>query len=91
MSRSMQVHAGLVVFSLVAAIGLFSLASRSYPDGILGVLQDLLQILFVLPYLVGSVLGGNAHSPSGIGFFGGLFIEVYALTFICWRLIDRLR
>jgi Na+/proline symporter len=92
MSSRTQLHSGLIALSLVVATALFALISEYRPDGVLGTLQNALQFLFVIPYVVGIVLGGTTtHNSNAAGVFLGLFVEVYILTIIGWRIVRSIK
>jgi hypothetical protein len=86
-----SVHFALLAGSLIIAGALLSLASSFRHDGILGALQEALSVLFVAPYVLGIVFGGNPHSPSTVGVFLGLFAEIYVLGLLIWWTVRRWR
>lgn len=91
MSGKSAIHFAVVAGSLVVAWALYSLASTFRPDGFLGELQTALGFLFVVPYLLGIVFGGTAHSPGAAGVFLGLFVETYVLALLIWWIARRWR
>jgi hypothetical protein len=85
-------HAAVVALSVVIAALLYWVSSEYRSEGILGALQDSSQFVFVVPYIVGAVLGSNVHNPNAIVFFIALVVEVYAaimLTLLVVRVARR--
>jgi hypothetical protein len=65
------------------------LAAEYRPEGFLGVLQDALAPIDVVPFLMaGGLGGGNVHAPMGGFFFAGVFVEAYLIVLaVLWLLI----
>ena len=76
------------VAALVLAVLLYWLAADDRA-GSLGMLQQSLAFFFVLPYIVGAVVAGNAHDPNSLAFFVALLVEVYAVIALASALVRR--
>ena len=80
---------------LRAAVAAFVVAALLYwlaaddRAGSLGMLQQALAFFFVVPYIVGAVVAGNAHDPNSIAFFLALLVEVYAVIALASALVRR--
>ena len=73
-------HVVMIAISVAIASSLLWLGAEYRPDGLLAVLRDALQPVYVFPYLLGVVLGGNAHAPRVDAVFAGLLIEAYLVA-----------
>jgi uncharacterized membrane-anchored protein len=78
----------LLAIAVVLSAALYWLAS-DFRNGLLGTVQDTLELLFVPAYLIGALLSDNVHSPSGIGFFVGLLVQSYLIALVVALFIRR--
>ena len=81
MSSTSKHQLVVLAVSTVLAVALFWLASE-FREGFLGSVQEALALLFAPAYIIGVLFGGNAHSPSAIGFFLGLLVESYFIVLV---------
>jgi hypothetical protein len=81
----------LVLLAVAAALAamLHWLAS-DFRTGLLGEIQDAMSLLFGPAYVLGALLSGNVHAPSGVGFFLGLLVQSYLLVLVMAFVFRRL-
>jgi hypothetical protein len=76
------------VAAFLLASALYWLSIEHRPEGILGVLQEILAPIYLVPFILAGVLGGNVHAPSGGFFFVCLFFEAFLIVLaVLWLLI----
>jgi hypothetical protein len=83
-------HIIVIASALGAAVFVYWLSDEFRPDGVLGTLQVWLQFAIVIPYIVGSVIGGNPHIPNSLVFFVALFVQFWFLfAVIRWIVLRK--
>jgi hypothetical protein len=80
-----------VFLALAAASGAYWLSSDFHPDGILGMLQRLMQPFMFFPYMAGVIFGGNAHSPNELALAATLFVQFLVVFAVLFRIFGRNR
>ena len=88
---SSRVKHQIILLAIAVALSamLYWLAS-DFREGLLGTIQDALSLLFAPAYIIGALISGNVHSPSGVGFFLGLMVQSYLVVLVVSYLIRRL-
>ena len=72
------------------AICVYWLSSDYRPEGILGALQVFFKFTVIIPYLVGAIIGNNAHNPNDVAFLISLFIQFYLITIFISIIVRRI-
>jgi len=88
---SSRVKHQIILLAIAVALSamLYWLAS-DFREGFLGTIQDALGLLFAPAYIIGALISGNVHSPSGFGFFLGLLVQSYLVALVVAYFIRRL-
>lgn len=90
MMNSKLVFTNTLLAGVATAFGSW-LSADFRPDGVLSWLQTLMQPFMFLPYIAGSIFGGNVHSPDGTVFAVTLFLEFFVLFTLLTKLLRRKR
>jgi len=85
LKRTHAICGGLAFLLASACYWLFA----EFRTGILGSTQEFLQPFAFVPYFIGALFGGNAHAPSELGFFLGLFAQCYLALLVVLLILRR--
>lgn len=78
------------LLAAIAAGGAYWLSADFRPDGVLALLQTLMQPFMLTPYILGSIFG-NAHAPNDAVLSFVLFLQFFVLFTLLSKLIRRKR